>query len=40
MNREEFKIIAERAIQESGEKMLKEMTNSPIKRLLFKIASK
>ena len=40
MNTEQFKIIAEKAIQESGERMLKEMTDSPIKRLLFKIASK
>ena len=40
MNREEFKIIAEKAIQESGEKMYKEMTDNPIKKLMFWIANK
>jgi len=40
MDREKFKIIAEKATQESGERMLKEMTDNPIKRLMFKIAKK
>jgi len=40
MNREEFNIIALKAIQESWDKMYKEMTDNPIKKLMFWYASK
>ncbi len=40
MNTEQFRAIAEKALQESGEKMYKEMTDNPIKKIMFLISNK